>query len=1075
MVLIMALFAVGIIVYSGVSFRNEKISEALKDSAMLADSVASEHEKMVADIRQLMLALAQLPDIRNLNATGMQRILEEVLSANPKYSNIFIADRTGRVLASAVPAKNTNVSDRRHFINALTTGRFSSGEFIISKFTGKPVLAFGYPLKDRQGKILGVIVMGIDMGHYRTLLDTLQLPEGSSYLLLDHKGTIMTRGIKPTDFVGEQYETAGFKGMVEGPDKDTFVAVAHDGIKRFISYRKVRLEDEQTPYMYIRSGIPVATALSVANKTLVRNLTLLVVSLCFFVVFILFIAKHSIIDRIALLEMASRRLADGDTHVKVSDLVSGGELGRLGSTFDHMARKIASREEALSESKQRYQALFEQSPYGVLLIDTEGKLLDFNEKAHRDLGYARDEFARLTIADIDTHESAPMIKTRIIRVLEAGSAEFEVTQRTKQGEIRDVHVITKALTFSGQTLFHSIWRDITERKRAQAEKDRLLEAISSATEGIAITDEDDRFIYSNDAHARIYGYLPDELIGKTWRDLITPAIVPAVEDLLSKTLHKKEVGAWSGESPAIKKDGSIIPTEVTATSRWGEDGRYLGHICIVRDITDRKRAEKTLRQSEDKFRTLFESATDAIFILNTEGRFININRTAYERLGYTREEMMSMHISQLDPPEFAPRVPERIEEVIKNGHAVFESAHLKKDGTAMPVEINCRLIDYEGGKALFSIIRDITERKRVEDKLRFFSEAVEEAPDGVQIADLSGRIIYSNKAIEKIYGFSPQEYSGRHVNEMNADPEFAEKFILPRIRETGQWTGELMVKHKDGGTFPIWLTTSLVKNKAGEPIAMMGIIRDITGRKKTEEEIMKLNRALLRRASELESAYRDMESFSYAASHDLKAPIIRIAGFTDILSEDYIDRLDDYGRECLIRISKNAGKMRQLIEDLLAFSSISAKEIQKSSIDMELLIRSAYEEIKPAGRNIQLQIEAMPSAYGDLSLIRQVLLNLLANAIKFTRFRETAVIEVGGRTEKDEHMYYVRDNGTGFDMRFVDKLFGLFQRIHISEEFEGTGIGLVIVKRIIEKHGGSVWAEGRPDEGATFYFSLLKK
>jgi PAS domain S-box-containing protein len=844
MVFIMAFFTAGIIVYSGISFRNEKISEALKDSALLADSLFNEHEKMVADVRQLMITLTQLPEIKKYDAAGMQRVLSEVLRTNPKYSNIFIANRAGRVLASAVPFKETNVSDRRHFINSLATGSFSSGEYIVSRFTGKPVMAFGYPFKDIQGEILGVIVMGIDMRYYRTLLDTLKLPSGSSYLLLDHKGTIMTRGINPTDFVGEQYNTAAFKRMAEGPDKDTFVAVAHDGIKRFISYRKIRLEGESTPYMYIRAGIPVATALSVANKTLVRNLVLFTASLCFVVIFILLIAKYSIIDRIAVLEMASKRLADGDLHMKASDLVSGGELGRLGLTFDHMARQIKLREEALRESEQRYHTIFEQSPDGILLIDTAGKMIEFNDMASSQLGYTREEFAKLSLSDINPFVNPEEIQANIGKILEAGKAEFEVKHATKQGEVRDVHIITKVMVLSGRPVMYAIWHDIsvrkqvekalkiseerlntildnvgaaifmkdaqyrytyanrkvrevlgrsaeeilgksdkeffssesveeimrsdrpvielgetvtreeteltssdkvprtywtvklplrdsmgtvtglcgistdiTELKQAEEAKDRLLKAISAATEGIAITDDKDRFIYVNDAHARIFGCLQDELIGKTWRNTVTPDLIPLIENDISKTLHSRAVGIWSGECPALRKDGTIIPTEITATSRWDETGNYLGHICIVRDITERKEAEDKIRQSEIKYRNLFDLSTDGIFILDLDGNFIDANSTAYTRLGYTKEEMLSLHISKLDHPAFAAKVAERMARIRDHGVAVFESAHLKKDGTAMPVEVNSCLLNYAGGKVYFSVIRDITERKLAEEQI----------------------------------------------------------------------------------------------------------------------------------------------------------------------------------------------------------------------------------------------------------------------------------------------------------------------------------------------------------------------
>lgn len=245
-------------------------------------------------------------------------------------------------------------------------------------------------------------------------------------------------------------------------------------------------------------------------------------------------------------------------------------------------------------------------------------------------------------------------------------------------------------------------------------------------------------------------------------------------------------------------------------------------------------------------------------------------------------------------------------------------------------------------------------------------------------------------------------------------------------------------------------------------------------RRHAEEEVRKLNYDLERRASELESAYRDMESFSYAASHDLKAPIHRIKGFAEVLWRESSGRLDENGRDSLNRIAANANKMRQLVEDLLAFSSISAKELQRSEVHMDALLKSTYDEVRDTGelRDIRLVVKKLPPAYGDSSLLRQVLLNLLSNAVKFTRTRETALIEVGCETGDNENIYYVKDNGIGFDMQFADKLFGLFQRIHISKDIEGTGVGLVIVKKIIEKHGGRVWAEGRPEQGAIFYFSL---
>jgi signal transduction histidine kinase len=243
------------------------------------------------------------------------------------------------------------------------------------------------------------------------------------------------------------------------------------------------------------------------------------------------------------------------------------------------------------------------------------------------------------------------------------------------------------------------------------------------------------------------------------------------------------------------------------------------------------------------------------------------------------------------------------------------------------------------------------------------------------------------------------------------------------------------------------------------------------------DELQTAHAEVERNVRELERAYKDMESFSYVASHDLKAPLITIEGFSNILLEDYAEMLDDKGRDFLMRINNNTKRMKQLIADLLAFSRISTKEVRKAEFNMEALAQKLINELNPTvgERDIKFEVKQLPSAYGDLPMIKQVFLNFLSNAIKFTQTRDNAMIEVGGYSENNENVYYVRDNGMGFDMQFSDRLFGLFQRIHSSQEVEGTGIGLVIVKNIIEKHGGRVWAEGKPDEGAIFYFTLPVK
>ncbi|HZJ24896.1 MAG TPA: ATP-binding protein, partial [Anaerolineales bacterium] len=345
--------------------------------------------------------------------------------------------------------------------------------------------------------------------------------------------------------------------------------------------------------------------------------------------------------------------------------------------------------------------------------------------------------------------------------------------------------------------------------------------------------------------------------------------------------------------------------------------------------------------------------------------------------------------------------------------------------------------------------------------------------------DTQSRFIRNSKSQASMLGLSdPAQIVGKTDFDFfpHAAQAYAEEQEVMR-------TGQALVDFEEQVVWPdsreTWVSTTKVplRTPDGQIIGIFGISRDITERKRGEQAIQQLNADLKKQAAQLEAANKELEAFSYSVSHDLRAPLRAIDGFTRILLEDYESVLDEEGKRVCKIISREAQHMGQLIDDLLAFSRLGRKEMHPTKIDMKAMAGLVFAELVATedSKPIDFHVHRLPLAWGDATLIRQAWVNLLSNAIKFSSKKERAVIEVGSKHSENEHVYYVRDNGAGFDNEYVDKLFGVFQRLHSEKEFTGTGVGLAIVKRVINRHGGRVWAEGEVERGATFYFALPGK
>jgi PAS domain S-box-containing protein len=414
---------------------------------------------------------------------------------------------------------------------------------------------------------------------------------------------------------------------------------------------------------------------------------------------------------------------------------------------------------------------------------------------------------------------------------------------------------------------------------------------------------------------------------------------------------------------------------------------------------------------------------------------------------------------------------------------VQKMTHQDKDKISFEIRVYCkdRTIKWLDWNVIirnnkwFINARDVTEIKKVERIRDYVGTVVKQSSDAIYIHDREGRIISWNEGAEKIYGFTEREALNMKIWNIIPDYILPEtQLVVSQIIEGEKVQGrETKRITKHGKIVDVLFSASVIidSNDGEKSIAITE--RDITQQKIADERIHELNEDLQRNVQQLESTNKELESFSYSVSHDLRSPLRIILGNIMIIKEDYPDLMNDEVRQLLGRITSNAERMNQLIDDLLTFSKVGKTEMTKSKTSMEDLVRKYVTELSEIGPvKADIQINALLPAFADRSLIAQVWQNLISNALKYSGKKENPRIEIGSFNNNNSIVYYVKDNGAGFDMTYADKLFGAFQRLHSESEFEGTGIGLAIVKRIISRHFGKVWAEAKRDEGATFYFSL---
>lgn len=781
--------------------------------------------------------------------------------------------------------------------------------------------------------------------------------------------------------------------------------------------------------------------------------------------------------------------------------------GRLRG-FTQVTRDATERkrhEEIMRKSEERYRRLVEFYPDALIVLH-DGQIAFVNHAAQQLLrASSPEQLLGKPFTDFVPADVRDGIRERLQHAAKAGSntpwkspTRFveEHILRIDASEII-VEMSATRLTFDDEPTVQVILHDVTGQRAAavalQESEARKTAIFETSLDAIVSVDHKGIVREWNSAAERIFGYPREKALGQRLEALIVPSqltekYLPGLADYLmpgAASLIGRPV-----EVMARRQSGEQFPIELALTQIPSSNPPFF--TAFIRDITHRKHAEEALRRSETRKAAVLETALDAIISIDQSGKIIEWNPAAERIFGYSRELVLGRDLTELI-------VPKSNEELHRRGLARFlqtgrgrmlghrtEVMALRANGAEFPVELTITKIPGDGPLVFTSFMRDITERRRTEEALRKSEERFRLLVEGVgdyaiYMLDTHGRITTWNAGAERIMGFRAQEIIGRRFHRFyimdDVDRKKPDQALAVATAE-GHFQDERCQVRKDGTQYWASFVITALRDETGRLTGFSAIARDITKRKQNEDEIRRLNSELehrvQERTAELQAAYQEMEAFSYSISHDLRAPLIHIAGFVEMLKSDLASSLDEKSSRHLQTICDSTENMGRMIADLLTFSRIGRAEMHKIRFDLNDTVKDVRRDLQAQtqSRKIMWILPQLPEVYGDPFLLRQALYNLLGNAVKYTRNRDEARIEITAQTTDSEHIFAIKDNGAGFDMKYAAKLFGVFQRLHFANEFEGTGIGLANVRRIIGRHGGRTWAEGAVEEGATFYFSL---